>query len=67
MHDLESVRNSLMLNVMITIPDDEPAEPDYILQPGWDNVEAQEYQHSADAELLTDNVESLLSSIVLEL
>ena len=48
MRDMESLRNSLLLNGMMTLPDEEPAEPEYVLQPGWDDVEASQYQQSAD-------------------
>ena len=47
--DMESLRNALVLNGMVTI-DQDPGEPDYILQPGWDDVEAQELQDSPNED-----------------
>ena len=41
--DLESLRNSLVLNGMITL-DEDPEEPSYTLQPGWDDAEATDLQ-----------------------
>ena len=49
MRDMESMRNALVLNGMITETNDEPTEPGYVLQPGWDDEEALQYQH-ADTE-----------------
>ena len=50
--DMESLRNALVLNGMVTLPqeDDCPAEPDYVLQPGWDDDEALQYQQTGDSE-----------------
>ena len=48
--DMESLRNALVLNGMVTVADDEPVEPDYLLQPGWDDEEARHYQPSADTD-----------------
>ena len=50
--DMESLRNDLVLNGMATLPqeDDCPAEPDYVLQPGWDDDEALQYQQTGDSE-----------------
>ena len=49
--DMESLRNALVLNGMVTLPEDiEPADPEYILQPGWDDDEALQYQESAGTE-----------------
>ena len=48
---MESLRNALVLNGMVTLPEDiEPADPEYILQPGWDDDEALQYQESAGTE-----------------
>ena len=44
MRDLESLKNSLVLNGMITQEEYEPEQPQYILQPGWDDVEAEQLQ-----------------------
>ena len=42
--DMESLRDSLVLNGMImeehVVENDEPEQPSYFLQPGWDDVEA---------------------------
>ena len=40
--DMESLRNALVLNSIAF--DEDPKEPDYILQPGWDDAEAEEFQ-----------------------
>ena len=48
--DMESLKNALVLNGMITIPDEDLAEPEYVLQPGWDDDEALQYQQTADTE-----------------
>ena len=45
--DLESLRNSLVLNGMITL-DEDPEEPEYCLQPGWDDAEATDTQPDQD-------------------
>ena len=49
---MESLRNALVLNGMVTLPqeDDCPAEPDYVLQPGWDDDEALQYQQTVNSE-----------------
>ena len=47
---MESLKNALVLNGMITIPDEDLAEPEYVLQPGWDDDEALQYQQTADTE-----------------
>ena len=44
--DMESLRNALVLNGMAVIPDDEPTEPEYVLQPGWDDDEAAQHQQT---------------------
>ena len=46
MRDLESLKNSLVLNGMITQEEYEPEQPQYILQPGWDDVEAEQLQET---------------------
>ena len=38
--DLESIKNALLLNGMITLTSPEPEIPSYELQPGWDYCEA---------------------------
>ena len=38
--DLESLRNALVINGMITLCDEDSEEPPYSLQPGWDDEEA---------------------------
>ena len=48
--DMEFLKNALVLNGMITIPDEDLAEPEYVLQPGWDDDEALQYQQTADTE-----------------
>ena len=46
---MESLRNCLLLNSM-EVPED-PEEPSYILQPGWDDDEAVQLQQpAADSE-----------------
>ena len=49
LRDMESLRNCLLLNSM-EVPED-PEEPSYILQPGWDDDEAVQLQQpAADSE-----------------
>ena len=48
MRDLESLRNSLVLNGIVT--DEEPEQPTYSLQPGWDDKEAAQLQSSTDSD-----------------
>ena len=48
--DMESLKNALVLNGMITLAEEQPAEPDYVLQPGWDDDEALQYQQTADTD-----------------
>ena len=50
MRDLESLKNSLILNGMITLDTAEQTQPDYFLQPGWDDCEAEEAQQSTESE-----------------
>ena len=50
MRDLESLRNALVLNGMVTMAEDNPVEPEYVLQPGWDDNEALQHQHTADTD-----------------
>ena len=48
LRDMESLRNCLTLN---SIADDEdPQEPEYVLQPGWDDAEAIQLQQPDDSE-----------------
>ena len=46
MRDLESLKSSLVLNGMITQEEYEPEQPQYILQPGWDDIEAEQIQEA---------------------
>ena len=49
--DMESLKGALVLNSMITVTEAEDDNPDYFLQPGWDDVEAEQLQtESADQE-----------------
>ena len=50
--DLESLKSSLVLNGMIAMDETEyePAEPTYVLQPGWDDDEAQDLQTSPGSD-----------------
>lgn len=45
--DLESLKNALLLNGMITEAAVEEDYPDYFLQPGWDDAEAEQLQVEA--------------------
>ena len=47
--DMESLKNAMVLNGMITLCDEEPpsTEPTCVLQPGWDDEEASSYQESS--------------------
>ena len=49
MRDLESLRNSLVLNGIIT-EDADPEQPTYSLQPGWDDKEAAQLQDSTESD-----------------
>ena len=51
MRDLESLRDALVLNGMVTEEQDSspPEEPVYFLQPGWDDAEAGEGDEDDDA------------------
>ena len=49
MRDMESLRNALLLNGMITMDDIHSEEPPCVFQPGWDDVEASN-QDLADSE-----------------
>ena len=49
--DMESLKGALVLNGMITVTEAEDGYPDYFLQPGWDDVEAEQLQiESVDQE-----------------
>ena len=50
MRDLESLRDVLVLNGMATIDTDEPEEPEYTLQPGWDDEEANQIHHLNESD-----------------
>ena len=47
LRDMESLRNRLVLNGLVTI---EPEEPSYVLQPGWDDAEASELQQQTEED-----------------
>ena len=49
MRDLDSLRQSLVLNGIIT-EEDEPEQPIYSLQPGWDDKEAAQIQSPSDSD-----------------
>ena len=51
MRDLESLRDALVLNGMVTEEQDSSLteEPVYFLQPGWDDAEAGEGDEDDDA------------------
>ena len=44
--DLESLRDALVLNGMVVLPEQEQREPTYQLHPGWDDIEAEQLQAS---------------------
>ena len=48
--DLDSLRNSLMLNGMEALELEETNEPVYSLQPGWDDAESYQLQTGAEDE-----------------
>ena len=50
MRDLESLRNSLVLNGLITEDPTEPEVPTYFLQPGWDDKESTQLQGQSDSD-----------------
>ena len=43
--DLESIKNALVLNGMITVDDEHLEEPCCVLQPGWDDLERSDPQN----------------------
>ena len=47
--DMESLKSCLMLNSLVN-EEEEPEEPTYVLQPGWDDAEALSHQQSGDEE-----------------
>ena len=44
--DFESLRDALVLNGMVVLPEEDQQEPSYQLHPGWDDAEAEQLQHS---------------------
>ena len=48
--DLESLKQNLVLNGLVTNEDEEHLEPEYSLEPGWDDDEASHLQHTAGDE-----------------
>ena len=49
LRDMESLKNCLMINSIVN-DDDEPQDPQYVLQPGWDDAEAAQFQQPDDHE-----------------
>ena len=47
--DLESLKNALVLNGII-VEEEDPEEPSYFLQPGWDDDEADDLQSTSDQQ-----------------
>ena len=48
LRDMDSLRSCLMINSIVE--DEEPQQPEYVLQPGWDDAEALQFQSRADSE-----------------
>ena len=48
--DMESLRDALILNGMVTLDIEEPRQPEYFLQPGWDDAEASGQKDSDESE-----------------
>ena len=48
--DLESLKNTLLLNGMLTLDDQNDEEPCCVLQPGWDDIEEQDSQNDSGQE-----------------
>ena len=48
--DMDSLRNSLLLNGMETLELEDSIEPEYSLQPGWDDTEANQLQFGTEDE-----------------
>ena len=47
LRDIDSLRNKLALNGLVTL---EPEEPSYLLQPRWDDAEALEIQQQTEED-----------------
>ena len=45
--DLDSLKKQLVLNGIVNTEDEEQTDPEYTLQPGWDDEEAFQLQESA--------------------